>query len=61
MERIYRFDIDLLKGLAILAVVFYHAGFLTTGYLGVDAFFVINGFLIIPPLLAKKMMTWGGI
>ena len=60
MERIYRFDIDLLKGLAILAVVFYHAGFLTTGYLGVDAFFVINGFLIIPPLLAKKMMTWGG-
>ena len=49
----YRFDIDLLKGVCILAVFFYHVGWLATGYLGVDAFFVINGFLIVPGLLAK--------
>ena len=43
-------DVDALKGLAILAVVFYHIGILDSGYLGVDIFFVINGFLVIPKL-----------
>ena len=46
----YRTDLDGLKGLAIIAVVFYHLGILKTGYLGVDLFFVINGFLVIPSL-----------
>jgi peptidoglycan/LPS O-acetylase OafA/YrhL len=36
----YRHDIDLLKGLAIMAVVLYHAGWCKSGYLGVDVFFV---------------------
>lgn len=48
--KTYRADLDGLKGLAIIAVVFYHMGILKTGYLGVDLFFVINGFLVIPSL-----------
>lgn len=38
--------LDILKGFAILAVVFYHLGVLPYGYLGVDLFLVINGYLI---------------
>jgi len=50
MNREYRSDIDAIKGLAIMAVILYHIGMLPYGFLGVDAFLVINGFLIIPPL-----------
>lgn len=46
-----RTDIDALKGIAIVAVVLFHMGLLKSGYLGVDVFFVINGFLVIPSIV----------
>lgn len=49
----YRQDLDALKGIAIIAVVLFHIGVLKSGYLGVDAFFVINGFLVIPSVFKK--------
>src|SRR5574344_1434299 len=65
----YRYDIDGLKGIAILAVVFYHVyvltqsaylvdlSFIESGFLGVDVFFVISGFLITASIY--KMLVSG--
>ena len=43
----YRPEIDGLRAVAVVAVVFFHAGILFTGgFVGVDVFFVISGYLI---------------
>ncbi len=49
----YRRDIQVLRGLAVLAVVLFHAfeGIFPLGYLGVDFFFVISGFVVTPLIL----------
>jgi peptidoglycan/LPS O-acetylase OafA/YrhL len=46
MNHSYRLDIDGLRAIAVFSVIFFHLGHLPAGYLGVDVFFVISGFLI---------------
>ena len=58
----FRQDLEGLRGLAILLVVAYHArvpGF-TGGYVGVDVFFVLSGYLI-TSLLVQKFDATGRI
>jgi peptidoglycan/LPS O-acetylase OafA/YrhL len=55
-DRRFRPDVEGLRALAIAAVVLYHAGVphLTGGYVGVDVFFVISGFVITGLLLRER-------
>jgi peptidoglycan/LPS O-acetylase OafA/YrhL len=59
----YRPDIDGLRAIAVVAVVFFHAGIpgFGGGYVGVDVFFVISGYLITAVLdgsAAKPLRPW---
>ena len=42
----YNPALDGIRAFAVVAVLLFHGGVLTGGYLGVDAFFVLSGFLI---------------
>ena len=53
----YRQDIDGLRAIAVLSVVAHHMSkdFCPSGFLGVDVFFVISGFVITKSLLSRGM------
>jgi peptidoglycan/LPS O-acetylase OafA/YrhL len=52
----YRPEVDGLRALAVLSVLFFHAqlGPFAGGFVGVDVFFVISGFLITGILLREQ-------
>ena len=52
----YRAEIDGLRALAVVPVIFFHAGFesFNGGYVGVDVFLVISGYLITSLIIREK-------
>ena len=52
--------IDVLKGVAIIAVVLYHLGVCTYGYLGVDIFLVIAGYFTTQSIEKQLNTNSGG-
>ncbi|MBI1406182.1 MAG: acyltransferase family protein [Caulobacter sp.] len=58
----HRSDIDGLRAVAVLPVLTFHAGFSQTpgGFVGVDVFFVISGFLI-TGIVAEELGRDGGL
>jgi peptidoglycan/LPS O-acetylase OafA/YrhL len=62
----YRRDIQVLRGYAVIAVILFHASesLFPLGYLGVDVFFVISGFVVTPLILrifADQSNGGGGV
>lgn len=64
MEQKYRPEIDGLRTIAVLSVIIYHARFtfgsgqlMKGGFLGVDVFFVISGFLITSLIMSEYRRT----
>ena len=62
MKHSYRPDIDGLRAIAVLGVVAFHTGLpgIAGGFVGVDVFFVISGFLI-SSLLLQELHDTGRI
>src|ERR1700761_1806001 len=58
----FRRDIEGLRGIAILLVIAFHAGVssFAGGFVGVDVFFVLSGYLI-TGLLAREALTTGDV
>jgi peptidoglycan/LPS O-acetylase OafA/YrhL len=58
-DRRFRPDVEGLRAVAVALVVLYHANIpgLTGGYVGVDVFFVISGFVITGLLLRERATT----
>jgi peptidoglycan/LPS O-acetylase OafA/YrhL len=54
-DQRYRPDVDGLRAIAVLAVIFFHIdkSLLPGGFVGVDVFFVISGFLITRNIIAQ--------
>lgn len=59
-EGIYRPDIDGLRAVAVLLVIAFHAfpSYIHHGYIGVDVFFVISGYLITGILLQGRSKNY---
>ncbi len=65
MKITYRPEIDGLRAIAVVAVIFYHAQITILGYqlfkggfIGIDIFFVISGYLI-TSIILKELITTG--
>ena len=54
MSLNYRPEVDGLRAVAVLAVILFHAGIelFAGGYVGIDVFFVISGYLITSILIS---------
>ena len=50
----YRPDIDGIRAISIFLVILFHSKFLNNGYMGVDIFFVLSGYLITNIILQDK-------
>ena len=52
---VYRPEIDGLRAVAVVPVILFHAGFsvFSGGFVGVDVFFVISGYLITTILMSE--------
>jgi len=53
----YRPELDGLRGVAVLGVMVFHSGLIVGGWLGVDLFFALSGFLISTLLLEEHAET----
>ena len=67
VENHYRPDIDGLRAVAVASVILFHAGLFSTignwfpgGFVGVDVFFAISGFLI-TSLLLRELEATGSV
>ena len=62
----YRRDIQCLRGLAVFSIILFHAyeNFFALGYLGVDVFFVISGYVVTPLIIrvfTEQPISGGGL